>query len=134
MARLDLNKIVQKAMGAIDKSVAGVVETVTLRRDTGPIVRSTQDGTISRSQSDISTRAVITGYSLQEIQTSIASGGEAIQPEDAKCLIAAQDLGLSIEPAPADTVIRTGAAVWSVVTVKSIPSRSLWILQLRRPG
>lgn len=121
---------------AVFKSLAtvqGVAEAIAYRRDGAEPQRSTQDGRLTRTTADIATRAMIGPYRLKEIMTSIGSGATAIQPADAKCVLLASELGLSIECVPQDRIVRADGSLWNVISVQADKSRSLWTLQLRRP-
>ena len=131
---LDLSDLVSSAFSILGDAVDDVLEPVLFRQDTGAIVQSTDTGAITRTTTDTAVNVVVASYSLREIVESQRDGAQTtIQPEDAKCLIPAQDLGASIVPTPQDRIVRADASVWNVISVQTDPARALWVLQIRKP-
>lgn len=109
-------------------------EAVVLRRDTGPIVRSTNDGTSSRTTTDTAVNSLAKSYSHYEIVASQnANASTAIQASDVRCEIAVSDLGLDITPTPQDRIVRATGSICTIVSVKTDLHNAWWYLQLRRP-
>ena len=110
-------------------------EAVVLRRDSGAIQRSTQDGTLTRATSDTDVSAIVESYKHYEVVASQnADAGTAIQPTDERCKIAVLDLGTSITPTPEDRIVRADGSLHTIVSVSTDKHNAWWILQLRRPG
>ncbi len=77
----------------------------------------------------VSLRARLSPISSREVEGSQG----LLRADDMRVMLAALDLGLTLEPTTKDRITRADGSTWNVVSVQGDAVRSWWKLVVRKP-
>lgn len=120
---MGLKETIQQAVKSGLAGLDNLQGTVTYRAAGTPSYNATT-GASTLTMTDYTVPATFARYRKEDID------GDAIRPEDQKCLIGATHL--AVTPTLNDTIVN-GATTWVVQGAQIDPAGALWVIQVRRP-
>lgn len=118
---MSFSQLIKTAVSGAMKSLGDLAPSVTYRRVT-PGTYDPQTGVINQTVQEYVVSAVLTSFSLNELDASI------VVVTDMKCLIAASDL--PIMPTEHDQIVAKGKT-WEVIRLMGVPGDSLYKIHVR---
>lgn len=120
---MGLKETIQQAVKGGLAGLGNLQGSVTYRAAGNPVYNATT-GATALAMTDYTVPATFVRYRKEDID------GDAIRPEDQKCLIGATHL--TVTPTLNDTIV-DGATTWIVQGGQIDPAGALWVIQVRRP-